>query len=685
MQSSLDNCLSELSKIKSNSKDNKKKNETKKMRKVKSNSHKKDIPKNTVVTEDDIAIKESITHFRQNGISTLSSLSESTLNQMIILSNAAYYNIESGSSALLTDNEYDVLKEYIERTYPKNAVVRDIGAPVEKNKVTLPYEMPSMDKIKPDTGALDSWKKKYNGPYLLSCKLDGVSGMYSTESSAAKLYTRGNGKIGQDVTHLLDHLKLPLVKGCVVRGEFIMPKRIFQEKYQKEFANARNLVAGMVNRITADGKMKDLHFVAYEVIKPVLPPSEQLKFLEKKGFETVQNVTKSVLTNSGLSDILVDWRSAYAYEIDGIIVTNDVAYPRQSGNPDHAFAFKMVLSDQMAEVKVVDVIWNASKDGYLKPRVQIEPVKLSGVTIEYATGFNAGFIETNKIGVGAVIQLIRSGDVIPHIKNVIVPAENAKMPNVPYKWNDTRVDIILKNLEDDSDVLTKNITGFFRGIEVDGLSAGNVARIVSAGFNSVPKIIHMTKADFLTIDGFKEKTATKLKEGISEKVGAASLVTIMSASNLFGRGFSDKKIEVIVTEMGSGILTSSELAADKVKRIAAIKGMSAKTAEPFVEAIPKFLEFMRECGLERKLNSEALALAPEHPLYKKSIVMSGKRDKDLEAKLLSIGSTLGSSVSKNTFAVVSEDIESDTGKISSAKILGIPLFTPEVFIKKYLA
>jgi len=688
MQSSLDNCLSELSKIKSNSKYNKKKNETKKMRKVKSNSPQKNIPKNTVVTDDDIAIKESITHFRKNGISTLSSLSESTLNQMIILSNAVYYNIESGSYALLTDNEYDVLKEYIERTYPKNAVVRDIGAPVEKNKVTLPYEMPSMDKIKPDTGALDSWKKKYNGPYLLSCKLDGVSGMYSTESTAAKLYTRGNGKIGQDVTHLLDHLKLPLVKGCVVRGEFIMPKRVFQEKYQKEFANARNLVAGMVNRITADGKMKDLHFVAYEVIKPILPPSEQMKFLEKAGFETVQNVTKSILTNSGLSDILVDWRANYTYEIDGVIVANDAVYERQSGNPDHAFAFKMVLSDQMAEVKVVDVIWNASKDGYLKPRVQIEPVKLAGVTIEYATGFNAGFIETNKIGVGAVIQLIRSGDVIPHIKNVIVPAENAKMPNVPYKWNDTRVDIILENLEDDSDVLTKNITGFFRGIEVDGLSAGNVARIVSAGFNSVPKIIHMTKSDFLTIDGFKEKTATKLKEGISEKVGAASLVTIMSASNLFGRGFSDKKIEVIVTEMGSGILTSTELPANKVKRIAAIKGMSAKTAEPFVEAIPKFLEFMRECGLERKLNSGAVALVQiksEHPLYKKSIVMSGKRDKDLEAKLLSIGATLGSSVSKNTFAVVSEDIESDTGKVSSAKTLGIPLFTPDGFRKKYLA
>jgi NAD-dependent DNA ligase len=546
--------------------------------------------------------------------------------------------------------------------------------------------MGSMDKIKPDTSALATWMTKYKGPYVLSGKLDGVSGLYTTEGSAPKLYTRGDGKVGQDISHLIAYLRLPKAKGLVIRGEFIIPKAVFETKYKTSFANPRNMVAGLVNHKTVTEPVKDIHFVAYEVIKPVKKPSEQMELLSTLDINVVVYKFENVLTNELLSQTLVEWRKNYVYEIDGVIVANDALYERKAGNPDHAFAFKMVLSDQMAEVKVVDVIWNASKDGYLKPRVQIEPVKLAGVTIEYATGFNGAFIETNKIGVGAVIQLIRSGDVIPHIKEVITPAEHAKMPSVPYKWNDTHVDVILENLEDDSAVLAKNITGFFRGIEVDGLSAGNVARIIAAGFNSVPKIIHMTKADFLTIDGFKDKTATKLKEGISEKLGAASLTTIMSASNLFGRGFSDKKIEVIVTEMGAGILTSTELPANKVKRIAAIKGMSAKTAEPFVDAIPRFLEFMRECGLERKLNSVAVALvAQEHPLYKKSIVMSGKRDKDLEARLLAIGATLGSSVSKNTFAVVSEDIESDTGKVSNAKTLGIPLFTPDGFRKKYLS
>ena len=118
----------------------------------------------------------------------------------------------------------------------------------------------------------------------------------------------------------------------------------------------------------------------------------------------------------------------------------------------------MVLSDQVVEAKVVDVIWNASKSGYLKPRVRIEPVNIGGVKIEYATGFNGNFIEENKIGVGAIIQIVRSGDVIPHIKSVTTPAEKTKMPDVPYTWTDTHVDIILTNKDDDVNVLEKNIT-----------------------------------------------------------------------------------------------------------------------------------------------------------------------------------------------------------------------------------
>jgi NAD-dependent DNA ligase len=650
----------------------------------------KKTPAKTLIIEsdsedDDAVLDQNIVNiaknFKKNGISVLDTLNENQLSSILREANKAYYNQEP----FMTDNEYDIVKEYIENKYPSNNAIVEIGAQVQRNKVALPYNMGSMDKIKPDTSALTNWTTKYHGPYVLSCKLDGVSGLYTTEGVTPKLYTRGDGKVGQDISHMIPHLRLPKTKGIVIRGEFIIPKAVFDSKYKTKFANPRNMVAGIVNHKTINEAIKDLHFVAYEVIVPVKKPSEQMEFLSTLDVEGVLWKTETNLTNELLSQTLVEWRKNYIYEIDGIIVTNDGKYDRKSGNPDHAFAFKMVLSDQIAEAKVVDVIWTPSKDGYLKPRVQIEPINLGGVRIEFATGFNGAFINDNKVGVGAVIELIRSGDVIPHIRKVSVPAEQAKMPSVPFKWNDTHVDVMLEDLGSDETVKEKNITGFFRGIGVEGLSSGNVARIIQAGYDTVPKIIKMGVNELLQVEGFKDKTANKLYIGIKEKIDAASLVTIMSASNMFGRGFSEKRLELIM-ESYPNVLVSKESDTQKVAKISAIKGMAEKTAEAFVEKIPDFNQFIKEAGLVNKLTqgfAEKKPVDESHPLFGKTIVMTGFRDDKIQEAIKNVGAKLGSSVSKNTFIVLVKDIEEDTGKAAEARKLGVTLMTPNEFIKKY--
>jgi len=359
----------------------------------------------------------------------------------------------------------------------------------------------------------------------------------------------------------------------------------------------------------------------------------------------------------------------------------------------------MVLSDQVAEAKVVDVIWKASKDGYLKPTVRIEPISLGGVTIEYATGFNGAFIADNKIGVGAVVEIIRSGDVIPYIKSVTLPAEVTKMPDVPFVWNATHVDIILEDAASNADVREKNIAGFFKGIGVDGLGPGNVSRIISAGYDSVPKMIKMKKEDFAKVEGFKDKMATKIYDGIQSKIAEASLITLMGASNTLGRGISEKKLEPIL-EAFPDILTSGESPESKVKKVMTIKGMAVKSAELFVGNIPTFIKFMQQCGLEGKLGSKvslakggpltqvpltqvATVANTSHPLYQKTIVMTGFRSKEISAKLKAVGAKEGSSVSKNTFVVLLKDKDEDTTKANEARKLGIPLMTPDEFSAKY--
>lgn len=642
-------------------------------------------PSKLSIEEDScIDILSIVDKFKQKGISVLSVLKESDLKKIIEEVSKKYYN----EVPILSDNEFDILNEYVSNKFH---LKMDIGAQVERNKVVLPYSMASMDKIKPDTNALKQWKHMYKGDYVISCKLDGVSGLYTTEGKTPQLYTRGDGKVGQNISHLIPYISLPQIKNITIRGEFIILRETFAKKYVEKFANARNLVAGIINNKTVHKCIEDVHFVAYEVIYPTLQPSKQLDFLSNIDTKTVFYKIEKDISNETLSDTLIQWREKSIYEIDGLIVTNDAVYERTDQNPVHSFAFKMILSDQLAEATVVDVLWTPSKDGYLKPRVQIMPISLAGVSIEYATGFNAAFIYENKIGVGTVIEIIRSGDVIPHIRKVIMPSETAKMPEVEYKWNDTKIDIILENIEADETVREKNITGFFKGIGVDALSSGNITRIMKTGFKTVQSILKMTMEDFLKVEGFKTKMATKLYEGIKERIEKATIVTIMSATNIFGRGFSETKLSAIMTS-DPDILLSNINSHEKIKRLSQIKGVAVKTSEAFVEKIPVFIAFLKDSDLYYKLNiipnelkegASSTEKDKTHPLYGKNIIFTGFRDAKLQEKLISLGAKISSSISKNTAYVLVKTIEEDTGKTYEAKKLNIPLVTVEQFREKY--
>lgn len=624
--------------------------------------------------------------FKKQGITLLRFLSEAELAEMIRVANEQYYN----KQAILTDSQYDIVKEFVEAKFPKNKVLEEVGAPIvaTRKKVKLPVHLPSMDKIKPDTKKLGKWVEKYSGPYVLSAKLDGASGLYVTaEGKAAALYTRGNGKVGQDISQLVPYLNLPNIPNIMVRGEIIMSKKTFNKKYSKEYANPRSAVVGILPPTRPDtAKYRDLDYVAYEVIKPHLKPSKQMSFLEQRGFITVKHEEVKELSNELLSKVLIAWRKDYNYQIDGVIVADDKVYLRTKKNPKHAFAFKMVLSDQMAEAKVVDVLWTPSKDGLLKPRIQIEPIHLGGTRIEFATAFNADFVQKNKIGIGAIVRMVRAGDVIPHIHAVIEQAAEAKMPAVPYHWNDTHVDIRLDNAEDNLIVQEKTIARFFTALDVDGLSRGNVRRLMRAGFDTTEKIIKMGEEDFLKADGFKKRMAAKVYNSIHKTLAEADIVRLMAATNFFGRGMGKRRLRAIL-DVYPKILTSTESKAEIEGKIAGIKGFGEKTSKDFVDHLTKFKKFLKDIGLESKLQIvKKKKTDTSHVLYGKKILMTGFRDGELQKEIeKATGTSLSSAVSKNTFVVLVKDpLVEHSGKAERARELGIPLMTPEGFRKKYL-
>ena len=669
-------------------------------KKLNSKSHKntntiKANKKNQTRKKKTMTKKQVVSHiqeFQKNGISVIQSLNENDVFQIISLARKAYYN----NKQLMTDNEFDIVFEYASKTYPNNEALDEVGAPIEKkDKVQLPYFMGSMDKIKPTTDSLTRWVGKYpsNDGYVISAKLDGVSGLYSTEGGTPKLYTRGNGTVGQDVTHLIPYLKLPKDANITIRGEFIIQKAVFDKLFQDKFSNPRNFVSGIINSKTINKtRLKHIDFIAYEVIVPIKTPQEQMNYLKSLDVVTVLHELQNNITNDSLSNYLTSWRNSYNYEIDGIIVTHNKMYERKAGNPDHAFAFKMVLTEQVAEAKVVDIIWSASKDGYLKPKIQIEPIQIGGVTIEYATAFNANFLVTNKIGIGAIVRMIRSGDVIPYIESVVQPATTVKMPNEEYYWNDTHVDILLQNPNDNSEVLLKNITGFFTILGVKHLSKGNVKKMMNSGYNSVCSILKLTVADLLHVEGFKEKTATTLYNGIKEMVEQVSLSKLMSASNIFGHGFAEKKFDVILKAYPN-VLNENMEDSLLIERLLSIPKIAEKTANDFVKNIENFKVFLKECDLSYKLSQSTPSsvskiqveeIDTSHVLYEKKICVTGFRDKEFIELLQSkYNVDIQNNVNTKTFAVIVKSMDVDNNKVTKAKSLQVPVYTPENFKNKF--
>lgn len=643
----------------------------------------------------------------------------------------AYYN----KITLVDDNIFDELKDVLEERDPTNKFLKEIGASVKIDieKAKLPHPMGSLTKVKPEKDNLDAWTKKYLGPYVLSDKEDGISAQFYRQSeSVFKLFTRGDGTIGQDISNFINYIIPTTVKindipvGMSIRGEIIMSKKNF-DTIKHEMKNARNTVAGLVNSKTIDNTFKKLaklcDFVTYEIMNPRYKQKDQLKMLEQFGFKVVEYKIVKELNYNILSDYLSQRRSKSEYEVDGIVVmddsiVHDLADPNT--NPDYAFAYKTVLADQVAIATVVKVDWQPSKDGYLKPTIQINPINLVGVTITNATAFNADFVEKNKLGAGAQVKLVRSGDVIPHIMEVIKPATSGKaeMPDVPYKWTSTHVDIILQDIysaqSDMGDtVISKQLDYFFDKIGANFIGEGILTKLVSAGYKSIYDILNAlstttNKKKLATIDGIGDKLVNKIFESVNSALEKVKLNTLMAASHVFGRGLGERKIKEIIT-MYPNILDDKSNKKDLMIKILAVDGFSTITATKFCDNLEEFRNFLNKlktidyvkkalAHLDKPVSKTVDKTELSEPNISKSdfannknkqdltgkiFVFTGFRDKNLEEKINELNGKVSTSVSKKTSVVVKASNAEASSKLVDADKLGVPILTKEDFIKEY--
>jgi NAD-dependent DNA ligase len=613
-------------------------------------------------------------------------LDKNELVELLKKSDNQYHNL---GEPMFSDIEYDEIKEYLRKIDKNNEYFKHIGAEIiGKDKVKLPYFLGSQDKIKDDVKILEKWIKKYNNPssYIISEKLDGISCLIVYNKDTIKIYTRGDGKYGQDISHLKDKIKnlpkLPKTTSKIaVRGELIINKNNWL-KIAHKGTTARNVVAGFVNSKKIDKEIADyIEFIVYDVIEPRSKIEEALLFAKKHKFNVVKHIKINNLTVSELYELYKEWKTESNYEIDGLVVIHNDLYKLKSGeNPKYSFAFKSLAMHEEVRVIVKDVEWNVSKDKYLKPIVKFDEIKLNGVKIKQATGFNAEYISKNNIGVGSKIIIIRSGDVIPHIKEVLTPSTNKKplLPDVPFIWNGK--DIILdddnKNREQD----IKTYSHFMKSLNIKGIGEGVITKLYDNSFDTLIKIINITKADLLKIDGFKDKSATNLLKAL-EDIKKKTCVELMTASNLFGRGMGEKKLNLIIEKypyICNNQEKASKLTLEDIKNI---NGMGDKSSLLFITNLKEFYKFYNSLNID-VIVAEVPKITIDNNKYKNNTyVFSGIRDKELEKIIVASGGTIGSTITRKTTMLIIKTRDDETTKVKKARELNIPIIIYDDFIK----
>ena len=576
-----------------------------------------------------------------------------------------YYN----AVPTVDDTIYDTILGIYESKYGK---YKRIGAPPSwRTTVNLPYHMGSLDKVKTKEG-LEEWLHD-SGPFVITDKVDGMSVVYI---SPDKLYTRGKGDQGKDVSHLLNYvqgMKRGKCDGHAIRGELVMSREDFQEHYPEEIS-ARSVVGGVVNAKPSSlrvDRAERVTFVAFQILDSEEQPFSQLKVLKSWGFQIPSPLRKKSLSYEYLESKLEERKEDAPYDIDGLVISRDVNEVVKEGNPEHSIAFKGDDEEVCTTVKFVK--WRASKHGYMKPRIRIEKVKLDGAVIRWITGFNARFIINNNIGKDTAVSIIRSGKVIPYIKKVIEGTE-AQLPEEECRWTENEVDLVV--LKPTDEMMVSRVTAFFKLIGVKFLARETIQKMYEAGFKTIPEYFDIPRLKQVVpgISGMGKKSLDRMLKGVEEllEIGIPE-ERIMHASSIFGPGFGEKKMRIILKEFPD--ILAREDVYDCVMQV---KGFQTKTAEQFAKNVQEYNTFREQLPFEAKEPEEKSSA-----MEGMTVVFSGFRDKKLEEEIISRGGRVTTSVSKNTTYVVVKTKHSTSSKVTKAQQLDVQVLEYDEFVSEY--
>ncbi len=621
------------------------------------------------------------------------------LENKLMEANNEYIN----GTPIMSDQEYDKLLDKLKEIAPDSELLRTgVIHPHSDSsrKEKLPCPMFSLNKVKSVDEILE-WINKYglhDEWLVITPKFDGISLLSNNRTNYT--WTRGNGVEGQrsDSHFYMTGQRHHNPMNLWVFGEAIMLNEDFK-KYSDKYANSRNMVAGLFRREEPlkCPELKDVKFVRYGVstenkdlhsvnlhnlnlLNEVIVPFQLIK----------AHSIKFRLTDIFLTSLYNEWKEKLP--IDGLVIDIDrwekrVELGREENmNPKYARAIKLPEWETTAFVIIENVKWEVSKNGKLKPVIEIQEVELSGVKINNVTGYNAKYVNEHNIARHSTIEIVRSGEVIPkHLSTInsnLGEIENqwdelAECPSCgsPIKWDLNMVELLCTNPEC-RDMKINKLVHFFNTLEVEDFGKPTIEKLYDAGFDSYNRILKINKEDFCSINGLGEGMyKTFHKQVLKLNSEGVPLAKILYSLDIFSGKIGEKTCQMILDNF-------KWVAGDKFifDRLLEIKGVNEITAKTYIDGMIKWSNLLSSKPFVTVNYVKTPIVEPTGNKYLGlKICFTGVRDKELEQEIEKQGGTIVSGVSKGLAYLIVKSLDSTSSKMKKAKDLGIEIMTVDEF------
>lgn len=608
-----------------------------------------------------------------------------------------------------TDEEFDALVDELRLTQPNSELFRTGWGYSPQSDTTAGA------KIRHKYARAGSLNKCHNLKELgwsasdevdASLKLDGLSViLYYVNSMLTRAVTRGDGEVGIDITEKVRVICPPLQKVHIsgftgaVRGEILMAYDVF-EKYKAkhpEAKNPRNTAAGLINAKELSAELNNLDIVVYFVVAyegaAVNSVSEMRKLIAML-FDSEFVVVNSLLPSNALTsdgafqgemEFLRDkWYTRYP--ADGIVLTRVIRGSTGVCFAD-AKAFKFPAESKVTTVKAVE--WNMSKTRYAVPRVEVEPVELSGTSVGFATGYHAEFIEKNNIGVGAKVTVRKSGEIIPQILDVVEYGELAQLPTTcPVCGSELKrngVHLVCVNAACQNASFQDLLIWMQQLAPVDGLKDALILKFLNE-MKSEKMLTDLTVEDVMLAVPRLTTSDTKSQfnlfatmwNKLHEPTSKFPLVSALRALNIPRIGeITSAKLAQFPDLVEASFYAGSNFGYDLVCALQAAIGEA--NTESWVSNHSK----IRRLGIIHEFIDWS---EPSASADKGKVAITGKlsvKRSDFEKELRSAGYTPGD-ISKDTKFLITDDPLSSSSKNKKADQWGIVKITEDQFRSKYM-